>query len=348
MAPLANGSRDRPYRFGEAVSVTWATFRDADGSVWNTRISAPRDVGPEVLAENEFNSPPPDGVAFLGFDVSMTLVEAAVEPLSTGSNFTWELLGGATSRVYDANTLDLESFGCGVVPGEFNNLAEVFVGGTVQGAVCIPVPVEDLGDESTMVSKTFFGGERLLFSTSGFAGPEEIAVPSPNVTPVSESGPADGSRARPYPLDAPVAIDFNTFVEANGAVWRTTVGVPRDITAEVAAANYFNKTPPEGALFVGFDVSMTLVSADRDPLSPSFDFDWQILGGRTAGAYGSATLALGCGVSTNQFDDYAEVLVGGTLSGTICLPVPAVDLDDPATSVAMRFPGGDRLVFHNR
>lgn len=96
---------------------------------------------------------------------------------------------------------------------------------------------------------------------------------------------------------------------------------------------------------MGFDVAMTLQSADVEPLSAGFNFSWNIMGGASATVFSQSTLALGCGVVADPFDDFAEVLVGGTLSGTVCIPVTAGDLDAPGTLVAMSFVDGQRVAF---
>ncbi len=153
------GSRDEPLAYDRAVDVTWRTFGDADGSRWTTVIGPPRDITEAVLATNQFNDPPPDGVRFVGFDVSMTLVDAEAEPLSTGFSFSWELLGGSTARVYDFSTIETDSFGCGVVPDAFDDFDEVFTGGTLTGTVCVPLPVEDLGHPDTRVAMHFLASD---------------------------------------------------------------------------------------------------------------------------------------------------------------------------------------------
>jgi len=343
---LANGSRERPFAFDAGVQITWDTFGDGDGSLWNSTVSAPRDITADVVAGNDFNEAPPEGVAYLGFDVSMTLIGAEVEPLATGFTVTWEVLGGSTASVYDITTIETANFGCGVVPDQFDQFREVFIGGTIAGTVCIPVPIEDVDDPQTQISMSLIGSDRILYSGSGTAGPAALDVPQPAVTPADGEGPADGSRSRPFPLDTPADVEFATFGDADGSVWSTTVGPLRDLGDAVAQENEFNDPPPDGVTFVGFDVTLTLVSGDVEPLAPGFAFDWEILGGSTATAYGPLTLAFGCGVVPNEFDDFSEVLAGGTLTGTVCVPVPTADLDDPGTSVAMNFIGEGRVVFH--
>lgn len=158
------GTREDPLAYGETVTVTWQTYGDADGSVWETTVGQPTDIGPDVMTANEFNAEPPDGVVFAGFPVTMTLLEAGKEPLSTGYNFTWEILGGSSAAAYDRSTIDTESFGCGVVPDEFGDFDEVFVGGTLTGTVCIPIPVADLDHPDTQIALHFVANNtRIIF-----------------------------------------------------------------------------------------------------------------------------------------------------------------------------------------
>lgn len=151
-----DGSRERPWPFGTEVDVTWDVFGDADGSVWTTSVGAVRDFTAEVLAENQFNEDPPEGAVFAAAPVSMTLVSADKEPLSSGFNLQVEIHSGP--NVYDANTLD--TLGCGVVPGDFDMFTEVFAGGTVEGEVCIPITASDLANARVALN---FGGDRIYF-----------------------------------------------------------------------------------------------------------------------------------------------------------------------------------------
>lgn len=161
--PGEQGTREDPLPYDTESQLRFETFGDADGSVWMTTIGPPRDITAEVLAENQFNSAPPDGVLFVGFDASMTLLRSDKEPLAPGFNFSWELFGGETNAVYQLGTIDTESFGCGVVPGEFDNFSEVFADGTVSGTVCIPLPIEDLEHPDTMVAIHFIDDTRAVF-----------------------------------------------------------------------------------------------------------------------------------------------------------------------------------------
>ncbi len=159
------GTRENPLPYESESQLRFETFGDADGSVWLTTVGEPRDITAEVLAENPFNAAPPEGVLYIGFEASMTLFRADKEPLAPGFNFSWELLGGQTAAVYDVGTIETESFGCGVVPAEFDNFSEVFVGGTVSGTVCIPFPAEDFGDPNSQVAIHFVDDTRAIFGS---------------------------------------------------------------------------------------------------------------------------------------------------------------------------------------
>ena len=157
------GTRDDPLPFSVPIELAWESFGDADGSRWTTTIGPHRDITDAVLAENPFNEAPPDDVRFVGFDVEMTLVSSTKEPLSPGFNFTWEVLGGATNAAYDPVTIETDSFGCGVVPDAFDDFSEVFVGGTLNGTVCIPLPTTDLDHPATRVAMHFADDSRAIF-----------------------------------------------------------------------------------------------------------------------------------------------------------------------------------------
>ncbi len=159
-----------------------------------------------------------------------------------------------------------------------------------------------------------------------------------------------GTRDAPYPYSQSVDLPWDSFGDADGSVWATSIGPPRDITAEVLSENPFNNNPPDGVLFVGFDVELTLLEAQKEPLAPGFNFSWEILGGATAAAYQVSTIetdSFGCGVAPGSFDDFSEVFVSGTLTGTVCIPIPEEDLNHPNTQVALHFIGDTRAIFGN-
>lgn len=331
------GSINAPWSFDSLSPIVFDTWGDADGSKWNATISPVRDVTSEILAASDFNEPPPDGVVYASFDASLMLIEAGKEPLSVGFNFQWEFVGGSTSSVYDASTIETENFGCGSVPDSFDDYAETFAGGTLTGTLCIPLPAEDMVHPGTRVALNF-GDTRVYFAADGTTS-EAYAAPAPFVRS-DVSADRDGSRFAPWPLDTTTSIVFDTYGDADGSAWDIKLGAPRDVAAEVLAENSFNDPPPDGVTLVGFEVELTLKDAEVQPLSVGFNLTWEIVGGATARAYSAGTLDTnfyGCGVVPNEFDDYAEVFAGGTLTGTICIPLLTADFEHPDTEISLKF-----------
>lgn len=330
------GTRAQPYAMDQATTIVWDTFGDADDSVWNVTIGQLSDVTALAAETNQFNDPPPEGAVFAAFDVEMTLLDAGKVPLSKGFNFTWEVIGGSTAAVYDFSTL---AFGCGVLPNEFVDQAEVFVGGTLSGTVCVPIPAEDLADPTTAVSLGF--SDRIYFAPDG-ESPEAASVPPVEADMVITE--RNGARESPYTYGSPQAVEFESYGDADGSIWITTISEPRDLTAEVLAENQFNDPPEEGTTFVAVDVEMTLDSADVEPLSPLFNFSWEMTGGASARVFDQFTLGT-CGVVPNSFDIVDEVFVGGTVSGTVCFVVPVEDVTHANTRVTLHFAEDTRAYF---
>ncbi len=163
--PEPFGTRSNPAPFGTSGDITWRSFGDADGSTWTTTVGGLRNYNDAIAAENPFNDPPADGVTFVAFDVELMLIAADKEPLSQGANFKWELIGGETLAVYERDTV-AGLLGCGVAgDDEFDRSAEAFIGGTLSGVVCIPIPTEDFEHPGTQVALNF-SGDRVYFGAS--------------------------------------------------------------------------------------------------------------------------------------------------------------------------------------
>ena len=210
--PEPPGTRANPIGFGVDSGVTFTidVFGDADGSEWLWFIERPLDITSDVLSENQFNDPPPEGVVFAAFDAQGSLIAANKEPLSQGYNFKFEIVGGATNAVYDSTTF---GFGCGVVPdGEFNRYAEVFAGGTLTGFVCIPVPAEDLDHPDTQVAINV-DGDRIHF------------------------GRDNNSVVEPAQMSDPVAAEDWKSIQQFGADWNDSLKAGAYANLEFLAAH---------------------------------------------------------------------------------------------------------------
>jgi len=136
------GARSNPFPFDTPAEFQWDVFGDADESSWNIEVSEIRDATAEVLAAHDWNDPPPEGLMFAAADVRGTLVQSSKEPLSFGWNVEFEMI--SDTNVYDLGYYsDLDARDCGFsFPGEFDDGAEVFAGGTIAGTVCLVVPAD--------------------------------------------------------------------------------------------------------------------------------------------------------------------------------------------------------------
>ncbi|SDC39548.1 hypothetical protein SAMN05216410_1792 [Sanguibacter gelidistatuariae] len=115
----AEGTRANPFAIGEAVG----------NEDWSVVLSAPREAGAEVSAENQFNSPPAAGFEFYIVPVSATYTGA-----ETGT--AWLDLQvafvGSDGVTY--------SDSCGVIPESLNDVGELYAGGVAAGNACVAVP----------------------------------------------------------------------------------------------------------------------------------------------------------------------------------------------------------------
>ena len=75
---------------------------------------------------------------------------------------------------------------------------------------------------------------------------------------------------------------------------------------------------------------------------------FQIIGGATAAVYDETSFGFGCGVTANDFGEFDEVFIGGSLTGSVCIPIPTEDLTHPNTRVALKFVDDSRVYFGAR
>lgn len=144
--PANVGTRENPVPLGQAVRL-----EDIDGStVWEvTVLSAGADITAAVAQENQFNDAPPAGSIFYGLTVRITLIEAAEEPVSPWLEFSWSM--------FSPSKLQLIDEGCGVIPGDVDDLAELFVGASIEGAKCWPVTTADASAAPLLALQPLFG-----------------------------------------------------------------------------------------------------------------------------------------------------------------------------------------------
>jgi hypothetical protein len=278
------GDRDKPVAVGSIADI---------GGGWRLQIlNVNPDAADAIIAENQFNEPPPAGSTFTL--VTVALGYFGLEDPKTTFETTISAVG--------ASNVELSGT-CGVVPQELNTFGEMFSGGVVQGNICFVTTPEDAASLQVYGSGDFFGGDAVFMDASK---PPTGAVPM-----ASLSGPQPGAASTPDRL-APIAIGTSADI---GAGWQLTVtGPASDITDTVQAENQFNDPPPDGFRFVGVPVAYTYGGAGS---ASAFAV--------TANAVGSGNLSLqnNCGVIPGEFDLSADVFAGGSVSGTVCFIAPA-------------------------
>ena len=129
--PLAalTGPQDGAAATPGRLSPTALTTAVDVGAGWTMTVTgAARDMTDVIMAENQFNDPPPEGFRFIGVDV--TYAYSGSETVAA-----WEV---TTKAVGDSN-VELDD-DCGVFPGEIDVFNDVLAGGSVTGTICVVVP----------------------------------------------------------------------------------------------------------------------------------------------------------------------------------------------------------------
>jgi hypothetical protein len=122
------------------------------GEGWQLAVTgAARDITDAVLAENQFNSPPPAGFRFVGIDVAYTFTGSGSDVALTATTSAVSLTNVSLSKE------------CGVIPGEVDLFSDVFNGGTVAGTICFVVP--DGGIDGLVLYTTSFDTDNRFFGT---------------------------------------------------------------------------------------------------------------------------------------------------------------------------------------
>jgi hypothetical protein len=152
MAALAGpqpGAASTPSRVSPTPVGTGADV----GEGWTLTVAGPvSDITDAVMAENEFNDPPPDGFRFMGVDVVYAYG-------GSGAGSPFEI----TTRAVDRSNLSLSS-DCGVTPGQIDISNDIFSGGSVTGTVCFVAPTGSSG--LVLYATAGFGGKPVMFATA--------------------------------------------------------------------------------------------------------------------------------------------------------------------------------------
>jgi hypothetical protein len=145
---------DQEKKEDEAVDGTDPALPLAAGTVvatgsWQVTFSnIVPDATDAVVAENEFNTPPPEGHQYFMFQIDATFE-------GEGSRFAWDDL---VFGVYLDNALHTEY--CGIVPDDLLSAPEVYAGGAVAGNVCVTVPSDGVENAVLSVEEYWVAGPR--------------------------------------------------------------------------------------------------------------------------------------------------------------------------------------------
>lgn len=115
----AGGTRANPFPVGTTVS----------NEDWSLVLGTPREAWGEISAENQFNSPPEAGLEFWIVPVTATYQGAT-------SGTPWLDI---TVKFVGDDSVTYEDY-CGVIPGDLDEVGELYAGGVAEGNVCIAVP----------------------------------------------------------------------------------------------------------------------------------------------------------------------------------------------------------------
>jgi hypothetical protein len=161
---------------------------------------------------------------------------------------------------------------------------------------------------------------------------DDIEIPEPDdldeptdttAAPVAE-GPGS-SRTEPVALGQPYELALDD------AVFELTVtGAELDATATVLAADSFNEAPPEGSSYVIVRYSATVLSADSEPVTPSFSLEAKAVDSTNKELQDCSDVGA---VWVEGDDGYADVYVGGTVNLEACFVVETANVGSLLLSI---------------
>ncbi len=141
---------------GEAATLRYLDISEGEDRVWSVEvIDAARDRTDDVLAENQFNTPPDGEARFVMAGLRVTYEEGPELGSLFDLNFSAVGPSGVVRTTFDPS--------CGVIPDGLDPLTDVVVGTTVEGTVCWVVEPGDLGS-LTMILEAFLDDQRLFLS----------------------------------------------------------------------------------------------------------------------------------------------------------------------------------------
>lgn len=292
------GDRSSPVPAGSIADI---------GDGWRLQVlEVTEDATDAILAENDFNEPPPDGSRF-------TLVKVALGyyGLDDPQSSLFTTITGVASAASELGTE------CGLYPGALDVFVDLFAGGVQTGNLCFVTTPADSGQLQLYATGGFDSGESFLDASATPASVEDMtALTGP------QAGAASTARRQ-----AAIAVGTSTDV-GNG--WSLTVNGATDITDQVLADNEFNDPPPEGARFVGVSVEYTYAGDSPDT---AYSVSVNAVGD------GNVQLNESCGSFEGEVERFDDLFSGGSVAGLLCFVAPTSDVGTIALYADAEFTG---------
>ena len=285
-------NRNNPVPFGQSQ------ITDDGFSLWVVEVTD--DATDSVLAENQFNDPPPEGYQFL-------MVRIKVKNNIPGS----QRFESHRLSVVGKSAIEF-SKGCGVIPDRFDDYREIFEGGEAEGNVCFTVKSLDAA-EPMVIYYDERGETRLFWSLSEESETSEsIQQRQVSVSVVPTPAALGENRNNPVPFGQSQITDDGF------SLW--VVEVTDDATDSVLTENQFNDPPSEGYQFLMVRIKVK----NNIPGSQRFESHSLSVVGKSAIEFSE-----GCGVIPDRFDDYREIFEGGEAEGNVCFTIKSLDAAEP-------------------
>ncbi|MEZ5219885.1 MAG: hypothetical protein R2743_00185 [Ilumatobacteraceae bacterium] len=205
-----------------------------------------------------------------------------------------------TITAFGADLVELDT-SCGSIPQSLNVFNDAFAGAVAIGNLCFVTTAAD-----HPVLQLSAVGDFLSSNDVFLAALPPAAADTARRDEWTATGRADDRAAHRADTDRHAGRDRRGWT-------LTVVGPAQDITDLVMAENSFNDPPPDGFRMVGVGVSATYSGAG---VGSALDMTtkWVDAGNVQRDNF--------CGVIPDEFDDFADVASGGTLTGTMCFVVP--------------------------
>ncbi len=146
---LEGGTRDNPLPMGTTIVIGTPESPEWEVTVGPSTLNATD----EVLAENQFNDPPESGFQYALLNLTVTYIGET-------SGMPWVDLSVSYVGVDAVTYQPFDSFA--VAPKSFNDINELFPGGTGSGNIVIAIP-SDTASEGTWRVGASFSGDNLFF-----------------------------------------------------------------------------------------------------------------------------------------------------------------------------------------